>query len=246
MFQGLRQVLRDCVNATAFLTVLPVHHAGGPAGGMFAAFPLIGVILGGALAGAGLLRPFLPGESGRVALLLLWIALTGGLHLDGLGDACDGLLAPVPLERRRAILKDPRVGTFGVIGLVLLLLGKYALLGVAAPWTLLLTPMLGRWTISLAALLPAAQPPGLGAMSREGYHLKHTVIASLFTLMVLGGAVVCVGSWEVLVLALMPPLLVLTFGRWAVGRSGGGLTGDSYGALCELSELACLFAGALL
>ena len=59
-------------------------------------------------------------------LLTLWAALSGGLHLDGWADCCDGLLNASAPARRLEIMKDPRLGTFGGAGLVLLLLAKYS------------------------------------------------------------------------------------------------------------------------
>ena len=61
-----------------------------------------------------------------VLVVALWAVLTGGLHLDGLADCCDGLLVSAPHERRLEIMRDPRVGSFAVIGLVLALLLKTA------------------------------------------------------------------------------------------------------------------------
>src|SRR5438874_512120 len=111
------------VAAFTFLTVLPVSKLSRPdsdtaLGKMFSFFPLVGLIIGlivSLVASIG----FLPGDVTAFITLTVWIGLTGGLHLDGLADSCDGLLATVSPERRLEIMKDPRAGSWAVIGVVL-------------------------------------------------------------------------------------------------------------------------------
>src|SRR4029077_9574681 len=83
---------------------------------------LLGLVLGGwtelvSRLGEPLLQAFL--------ILLAWIALTGALHVDGFCDVCDGLFGGQTPEDRLRIMKDPHLGTFGLVGGVLLLLGKF-------------------------------------------------------------------------------------------------------------------------
>ena len=86
-------------------------------------YPFVGLVIGGLtwLTWMGTTRFFPPLVAG-ILTLVVWVTLTGGLHLDGLADCCDGLLASTTVERRLEIMKDPRLGTFGGIGLVLTLL----------------------------------------------------------------------------------------------------------------------------
>ncbi|MEZ4611756.1 MAG: adenosylcobinamide-GDP ribazoletransferase [Caldilineaceae bacterium] len=159
--------------ALTFLTTLPaprvsfdaaVFDAGefGRAGRWY---PLVGLIVGGTLAGvysiAGALFPPLLTS---VLVVTAWVVLTGGLHLDGLADCCDGFFAPVDRARRGEIMRDPRVGTFGALGLLLTLLLKIgALPATATPIpALLLMPMWARWLILPAARSPQAHPGGMG------------------------------------------------------------------------------------
>src|SRR5262245_61596780 len=88
-------------------------------------FPLIGFGLGLVLAGGLLLfRLFFSPALAAALTVAAWAALTGGLHLDGLADCCDGLLATATPERRLEIMRDPRLGAFGVTGLTLFLILK--------------------------------------------------------------------------------------------------------------------------
>lgn len=231
-------MIDDLRRAFAFLTVLPVGYpAGGQPGRMFAFAPLVGLCIGAAVAAVASIAS-LPGDLKAFLALLAWAALTGGLHLDGFGDACDGLLATTAPERRLEIMKDPRAGSWAVVGLTLLLLGKWsALRGIDAPLLLMLPPVVGRWAMTLAAwAFPYARTSGVGGYFREGLGAAQVAAA---TLTAGAGTVVLAGApgLAILVAALA---VVIAVGRWAAARLGGGLTGDVYGALCELTELACL------
>lgn len=235
---GLIGALRDAASAFAFLTVLPARwFTSEKPGRIFAWFPLVGLAIGGALAGLASLT-FLPPDVTRFITLGAWVALTGGLHLDGFADSCDGLLATTTPERRLEIMKDPRAGSWAVIGVVVLLLGKWAALGSLAPAWLIAPPVAGRWAMALAVyVFPNARPGGMGAYMRAGLGRPQLVVATLTAVIVTAAL-----GWQALVAlgaALGAPVLI---GRWAAGRLGGGLTGDVYGALCELAELVCLLA----
>jgi adenosylcobinamide-GDP ribazoletransferase len=117
--------------ALAFLTIFPTpkkYSAGIENLGESAIwFPVVGLLIGGltALAFSGF-QLFLPTFLGSALTVWVWIVLTGGLHLDGLADCCDGMLNASSAERRLEIMKDPRIGTFGAIGLVFVILLKVA------------------------------------------------------------------------------------------------------------------------
>jgi adenosylcobinamide-GDP ribazoletransferase len=233
-------MLADVRAAFAFLTILPFHHPEGRApGAAFAYFPLVGLLIGGALWLVALL-PWPTTAVAAFAVLLLWVVLTGGLHLDGFGDACDGLLATVSPERRLEIMKDPRTGTWAVVGLVLLLLGKWVLLQSVQPALLVAPPVVARWSMGLAVYcFPHARSAGLGVYFRQGLGRKELVVAALITAVVVA-ALAWLVHVRLLALLFVPLLTTFAFGRWAAHRLGGGLTGDLYGAICELTELLCL------
>ncbi len=228
--------------ALAFLTTLPVGDAEtDEPGRAFAYFPLVGLLIGLLLAlVAYSLRIWLPADLVAFVVVVLWVVLTGGLHLDGFGDSCDGLMATVEPARRLEIMKDPRAGSWAVIGLVLLLLGKWLAVREVPAVALFVPAIMGRWVMVLAAYtFPYVRPQGLGAYFRRGLGRPQVIIATLLTVMV-------VLLWSVMIdrrgiwLLLIGWLVVAILGRWAARRLGGGLTGDVYGALCELTELVTL------
>ena len=177
--------------AIQFLLVSPafVRRAFTPAemGRSTAFYPLVGALLGGMLAAAdALLARILPIEVRSAILLALWIVLTGGLHFDGLLDAVDGLLGGDTPERRMQIMRDERIGAYGVAAAGLILLTMFGALN-AIPgdrWPVLLAaPVLGRCGISLSiVLLPYARKQGLGRDIKDNARPVHAATALLTTL----------------------------------------------------------------
>lgn len=243
--------------ALSFLTTVPLPPLPAEAflsarGRAFAWYPVVGLLIGLLLAGLAILLGHTPLSTGVQAGLLLlgWALLTGGLHLDGVADSCDALFAPVPVERRLAILKDVHPGAFGVLGLVFVVGLKWALLTshLEHPfgWTaLLLAPLWGRWVMVWAAWrFPYARPgESLGRTMTDGLTRREVLLASFTAL----AAQMGLGVWQPGLFAAglaLPVALLLA--RWAAGKLGGGLTGDIYGFLCESTEVLALLALVLL
>jgi adenosylcobinamide-GDP ribazoletransferase len=204
-------------------------------------FPLVGLALGAVLAGADHLLAAYLAQPARDALIVVGaIALTGALHVDGLMDTCDGYFAAVPPRRRLEIMRDSHVGSFGVTGVALLLLGKLSALasfGDAPRAAILLcVPLLGRWAMSLAVVcFPAGREEGLGRLVQAAARKRDLVLAGLISL---GVCLVSLQAAGAIVWALVG-LIAWLAGRGLTARLTG-LTGDSYGALCELAELSAL------
>jgi adenosylcobinamide-GDP ribazoletransferase len=242
-------MLADLRAAFAFLTILPVGQPQvSQPGRAFAYYPLVGLVIGLIVAAVESIRLVSPLVTAFLALAT-WVILTGGLHLDGFADSCDGLLATTTPERRLEIMKDPRAGSWAVIGVVLLLLGKWVVLltlisritpimvmGVIFP------PVTGRWAMTLAvAAFPSARPSGLAAYFRDGFGSAQIVGATIITLALWGiTAGFAANGLRTFLCLIAAIVVVLLVGNWAAKRLGGGLTGDVYGAMCELVELICL------
>ncbi|HOH92769.1 MAG TPA: adenosylcobinamide-GDP ribazoletransferase, partial [Anaerolineaceae bacterium] len=162
--------MKSLLIAIGFLTTIPVPQIGeyepDALGRSTAWFPIVGLLIGGLVGGAYYGLGFiLPAPLVAVFATIVWVALSGGLHLDGLADSFDGLLPAVSREKRLSILKDVHLGAFGVIGLVLALLAKVVLL-FSLPkeqlfFAIPLAAATGRWALVLAALQPSARPGGL-------------------------------------------------------------------------------------
>ncbi len=205
-------------------------------------FPLVGGLVGGLLALLALaaLR-LVPPAVAAGGVLACWVAVTGALHLDGFLDACDGLFGARTREERLRIMRDEAVGAYALAGGVLLLLLKFAslesLLGGPVGWrALIAAAVLGRWAMALAVVrFPYARPQGLGRAMVDAAGPRELALAALVAL---GTSLGLLGGWG-LALFVGTVLLVEALGRWIQGRLSG-LTGDVYGALCELTELGVL------
>jgi len=201
-------------------------------------FPLVGLALGGVFYGlAAGLRLAFPAPVTAVLVLAAWLSLTRALHFDGFLDTCDGLFGGFTPERRLEIMRDSRVGAFGVAGGGLLLLAKYAAL-VSLPHLsgLVLAPLMGRWVLSIAIFAyPYAREKGLGRDMKDNVRWPQVGLATAISIVVAW----LFAGWTGL-LAFVLAAAVLWLGAGFILRRIPGLTGDSYGALCELTELAVL------
>lgn len=201
-------------------------------------YPFVGLILGGLSA---IPYYFLSSYSVEVASLLsllLMIILSGGLHLDGLADSADGFFANKGKEETLEIMRDSRIGAFGVLSLIIIILSKYVLLtnlGSNLPLYLALSMANGRLIAGLMiSLKDVARSDGLGYSFQQGQPKSY----SLMSLFLYG-----------LLLALMDmnylfPLIIAYFtgqfiAAWAKKKLGG-FTGDLYGATIEICELLSL------
>lgn len=230
--------------AFSFLTTLPVPKFRFEAAKLGQAglwFPLVGGVLGCLLAGTyWLLSGWMPLGVTAVLVIILWAGLTGGLHLDGLADCCDALLAPVSPARRLDILRDPCLGTFGAAGLFLVLLLKItAVSHLTHPFIpFLLATVLARWCVLPLAKLPQARPQGFGATFAADLTAQTIAGAMMLPLLVIGWSVWQVGFTAVLAttIALLTAALLTRFGY----RRLEGVTGDLFGLVIEGVETAVL------
>jgi adenosylcobinamide-GDP ribazoletransferase len=236
--------MQNLLNAFALLTTLPFARPRawqpGDSGRAAAWYPLAGLIIGAftCLAWKGALS-VLPASVAGVLALGIWVGLTGGLHLDGLADCCDGLLASASPERRLEIMKDPRLGVFGGIGLILILFLKGTVLATLTPAAglgIMLAASLARWCVLPAALLPLARPDGLAADFVSGLRRSSIFIGALIPLglsLVLG-----MRGFLAVIVGLSAAVFVMLFARSRIG----GVTGDVFGMLVEVVETAALLA----
>lgn len=238
---------RRLILAVQFLTRLPTPRladAGpGELGRSAVYFPLVGAVIGVFVAATvwcfGHVTPWVGALAGVVA----WVWITGGLHLDGLGDVADGLGAShAAPERFLEVLRDPHAGNFAVVAIALQIAAKLVLLaalpGRDAVWALILVPAWARWgTLAWSRMAPPLRE-GLGARFASGIDGRITAVW--------GVALAAASLWAA------PPLIAALaivaglglYWRWRLG----GITGDGLGANVEVTEsllLLALVAGAV-
>jgi adenosylcobinamide-GDP ribazoletransferase len=181
----------------------------------------VGLILGAILLGLnyGLIL-ILPSLVVNALLITALVILTGAHHLDGFIDTCDGIIAGKSKKERLTIMSDSKVGTFGIVGAILLLL----------------MPTLSRWAmVSIIFTFPYAKRYGMGLAFKQGATWQRLTITTVIALTV---AVALLKWWG---LVLMATLWLIAFGIASYFRSRlRGLTGDTYGAINELAEVLVL------
>lgn len=202
------------------------------------AWPLAGLAVALPAAALGwLFSGFGAGIAAGIALALL-IVLTGALHEDGLADCADGFWGGYTKERRLEIMKDSRVGSYGVIALVLGLGLKWQALMLLDTWAALIAAaFLSRAAMAgVMAALPFARENGLAAA--QGRPSRETALLSAGLALV--GAFLLCGAPALV--ALFAVAAVATASAWIAKAKIGGQTGDVLGATQFLAEIAALLA----
>ena len=240
--------MRDLRAAFGFLTVLPVAPRDATEMGRARAyFPIVGLALGGTLAGLDYAaRLALPAPVVGALLVGALLALTRAIHVEGFLDCCDGLFGGFSRERRLEILRDTHVGAFAVAGGVGLILLKWSLLsGIQdeiRPGLLFVFPCLSRLgMLATMAAFAYVREQGIGTAFQEGTARWHAP----FGLAVALAASVAVLGYAGLALVGGAIAVSLGLGRWISGMLGG-MTGDAYGAVNEVTEVTVLLLGVAL
>lgn len=231
--------LRSFIHAVQFLTRLPT-----PALTAFdpedlsrsaAWFPVVGLIIGACLAAAvwagGLATPWI----GALLGLVMWVWITGGLHLDGLSDVADGLgAAHRDPDRFLEVLRDPHIGAFGTMAMTIQIVAKLVLLAaLSGAWSLaalILVPAWARWGTQVWSL--AVPPLAKGTGERFSWQINRPVVIAQ------GLALAAASAW--IAPALLGALLVVPAVAlyWRIRL--GGITGDCLGASVEATETLLL------
>ena len=238
-------MVRSLRAAVSFLTVLPVANADGGAGSRLgrAYFPIIGAAIG-LVAGLvvvavdAMATPLVGAAAGVAALCVL----TGAIHLDGLGDSADGLLTRGDAARRLEVMRDPRLGSYGVVTIVVaLLLETSALAAMSPPRALVALVVAGAWSrlgaLAVIALLPYVRSPGLGTVAADPNRRWLDVGVGLAT-----AVLVSLLDWRRAAVAALGVALVTVVVVAVARRRLGGVTGDVCGACAELGQLAALLS----
>jgi len=245
--------------ATKFLTIIPLlprrEDSREEMGRSLVYYPVVGLFIGLILAGLNwLLNLFLPEQVVNGLLLVSLVIISGALHLDGFIDTCDGIAGHKPVEERWQVMRDSRVGAFGIVGVVLLLLVKYiSLSSISNPLLmtiLIMMPVISRWSIVYALFAyPYARPEGLGKSIKESANLRRFTIATVLTLALCIAAAWLTGIENFYLtgpVIILGTLLLIKVSAAYFSKIFAGLTGDNYGAINEIAEVGVLIIMTLL
>ncbi|MCC7117380.1 MAG: adenosylcobinamide-GDP ribazoletransferase [Anaerolineales bacterium] len=235
--------MTSLIAAFQFLTIFPTlikrMFTAQEMGRAVAWFPLVGAVVGLALFAVNYLSQLVfPATVSAALTLFAWIIFTRAFHLDGFMDTCDGLFGGFTPERRLEIMKDSRMGAFGVAGGVLVLLTEYAALHSSLNLfaALILAPTLGRFASPLVMyFFPYAREDGLGMEMKKNVGVRELVISTLITLLI------CLSvsnplSFFLLLASAITACLIAFY----VMRLLPGLTGDIYGTVTTAVEMLVL------
>lgn len=204
--------------------------------------PIVGLVIGGILYIPWYFLREIPKEISAFLLVFLYIWLTGGLHIDGFIDTLDGILSNRNRERSLEIMKDSRIGAFGAIGLILLILGYFILFQYIEGIGLFLMPMVGRSCAFIAGCLSdyAREENGLGKKLIESTGKKEMFSSLIFTIFIIG---------IVDFLYLLPFLFCICISYYCIylfRKKLSGMTGDTMGMMVELVQIIFLFSSYLI
>lgn len=233
--------------AIAFYTRLPIPLAVTLDFRWVACFaPLVGLLIGSLLAllDQGLAWLAVPTLTRSTVVVVSWITLTGGLHLDGVIDAADGLSVP-DSSRRLTVMTESTTGAFGVMAAVILVLLKTAALTDLSDWRWLSLPVVvgwGRWGQQVAiACYPYLKPSGKGAFHKAAIQSFWDCVPSLLLLLGLSfvpcGFAISLWYWAIGLAC--GGVIAAGVAAWLAGQFGGH-TGDTYGAVVEWTEALLL------
>lgn len=237
---------RDVLLAGVLLTRLPLPPV--PEGGFARsacavwAYPLIGAGLAATSCLPWILTPVLPATVVAGLSLVVLALMTGGLHEDGLADTADGLWGGHTPARRMEIMRDSRIGSYGVLALILVTGLRWMSLVAAGPGGLFAGIVLGRAVLpGLMTIGPFARPDGLAksvGMPKPVHSVLALLIGTVTTMWLIGighGLACCLAA------------VAVAWGLLRLARAKiGGITGDILGATEQIAQLAVLLVYAAL
>lgn len=257
--------MRKILLAFQFLTIIPVKEMRDVSekeiGGASVFFPLIGFLQGTLfVVSAVLFLKIFPPELANGLLILVIVATSGGLHLDGLADTFDAIALRGDREKKLLVMKDSTIGPVGVIAIVLALLLKFLALNslfhyslFTFYYSLFLMPVFSRWVMVTAIFhgKPARQD-GIGKIFIENTKLKELVIATLlvigFWLLVVSFLLSSLFTVHCSLFLVSIPILYIfsLVSVWFCNKKFGGMTGDTFGAVSEISEILFLMIAVII
>lgn len=233
--------MKSLITALQFLTRIPLPFNSGnhpqQAGYSLLWYPLIGTFIGAMLFGIALLMQHQPAQLTSIIILITWVLITGGLHLDGLADSADAWAGGYGnKEKTLAIMKDSHVGSLAVVVLVLVLLVKFVALGELLKsselYYLIFAPMLGRCTVLVLFLTtPYVRERGLGSDMAK-YLPRHLALIVLMLFVI--------PALLLKPIAVLMAIAMLAGLRYLMMQRIAGMTGDTIGASIEIIEAVVL------
>jgi adenosylcobinamide-GDP ribazoletransferase len=242
----IKALIKDFLLMLQFLTRVPINLSlpcekeNFKRGTMF--FPVVGLVIGFFqwIVFFLLIRIF-PSNTVAIFVLLVGILITGGLHIDGLGDTCDGFFAFKGKERIIEIMKDSRIGTYSCIAIIIDLLLKYTsttnLIVSGYSLGIIAAPVIAKTAfIFLFYIGKQAKAIGTGNLFIGNVGKKELLIATTLGCII---TAILIGTVKALIITLICFILTYVFNKFCESKIDG-LTGDTLGANNEIIEIVTL------
>ncbi len=235
----MRALFASVLEAFAYFSTFRIPSAytsSAPSPRSLSALPIVGAFIG-AIAGAigsGIALKF-PPVLGNAAAFTAVVLLSGAIHFDGFLDSCDALFASTSVERRLEILKDPRHGTFAVLGMAILAVWWLSALSVTRPADLPLRLAFACALARAAAIVPAYFHRYARATASSALESPPNSAAAIAWIAILAAISIVVSrpAWITIPATI---IAAVALARWISARLGGGLVGDSYGFIISVLE----------
>lgn len=228
----------ELIEAIRFLTVIPINIPFNESSLKKSPriFPLVGLLIG-AISSLSffITSKILPIEISSFITIFIWESISGGIHLDGFADTLDGLMSRKDREGILEIMRDSRIGVFGAVGIFFILGLKFlAINNSATPiLSLLISPIIGRFLLTVSIyFFPYARTTGKGGIFSGTVKPEDLFLSLVITILLS----TIIGGLKGLLTLVVAVIICFIFGVYLTRRIGG-LTGDNYGAICELGEV---------
>ncbi|WP_036487609.1 adenosylcobinamide-GDP ribazoletransferase [Myxosarcina sp. GI1] len=243
-----KRLLRSLASCVIFYTIIPLPQGWIGEWQRVARWsPLVGLTVGATLGLLSLALRFgnFPNLTSSAIIVAMWVGITGGLHLDGVMDAADGL-AVTDISRRLEVMKDSATGAYGAIAAVIIILLKtVALSETTLPlWlVLMLAASWARWgQVAAIACYPYLRETGTGAFHKENLRLPQDLLLGLVFILLFDGVIWWLEYltwWQIVFLNSVSCAIALLTGYYFYWQLKGH-TGDTYGAVVEWTEVFIL------
>lgn len=251
------RLLRRLALAIGYVTCLPLlsvtltDQSQESLSGLAKYLPAVGILLGLWLVGLDLVLGCL--HTSHILccaiLTIAWLVITNGLHFDGLMDTADGIFSHQSPERALEIMQDPRVGNFGVLaGVSVLLLKFVALQSIPIPHqilALIFIPAWSRWAETFAiSAFPYLKPQGKGKIWHDSTKHPRDIFLSGLAPSLLVATACALGYWQAALMSGFTAVAGMIAAFW-LNKKLGGQTGDTYGSVVEIAEACGLILSAI-
>lgn len=200
--------------------------------------PIIGLIIGAAMYIPVLLIGFIHPPVISLLSWIIYIWITGGLHIDGLADTVDGIFSNRDREKTLEIMKDSRIGAFGVLGMLLLIIWNLVFTSYIDIRTIIIVPIVGRSAAILSGSISkyAREAPGMGKGFIENCRGREIISAMIFSSI---SVILLFKLQGLIILAILYLVILMVTNN--INKKIGGMTGDTIGFVVELSQGIFIF-----